>query len=228
MSGLSAAEAKVLFAGELLSCFIEARDARGCVCFGGRWGRGRGRGNGGAGKRSLGSVGAGGFGFARVGVVELNEILLNPARASDELGQCGGGPEVEELGRERGKELVAEFSDGGTGVLITPKLDIAFVPLGQERVNCVVGFHYETIHGSQSSSVFVRVLETIVEQVDGSRNVVCLGFSFINGVIQDVGRDTSQPPGHVQDAGLRRREQAGAHLELAKDCTLPVLAPLAI
>ena len=39
----------------------------------------------------------GGFGFARVGVVELDEILLNPACAFDELGQCRGRPEVEEL-----------------------------------------------------------------------------------------------------------------------------------
>ena len=100
-------------------------------------------------------------------MVELNEVLLNPACAFDELGLCGGEPEVEELGREGSRELVPEFGDGGTGVLITAKLDIELVPLGQERVNCVVGFHDETIHGSQSSSVFVRVLETIVEQVEG-------------------------------------------------------------
>ena len=47
-------------------------------------------------------------------------------------------------------------------------------------------------------------------------------------MIQDVGCDTRQPGGHVQDAGLRRRIQAGAHLELAQDCTLPVLVQLAI
>ena len=167
MSGLSAAEAEGLFAGELLSCFIKARDARVGVCLGGRWGRGRGRNNRGARKGSSGSIGARGFGFARVGVVELDEILLNPGCAFNELGQCGGGPEVEEFGREGRGELVAEFGDGGTGVLIAAKLDIDLAPLGQERVNCVVGFHDKTIHGSQSSSVFVRVLETIVEQVEG-------------------------------------------------------------
>ena len=69
MSGLSAAEAKVLFAGELLSCLIEARDARGCVCLWGNLGRGRGRNSGGAGKGSSGSIGARGFGFAGVRVV---------------------------------------------------------------------------------------------------------------------------------------------------------------
>ena len=89
-----------------------------------------------------------GFGFARMGVVELNEILLNPACAFDELGQCGGGPEVEELGHEGSGELVAEFGDGGTGVLIRAKLDIELVPLGQERVNRVICFHDEKIHGS--------------------------------------------------------------------------------
>ena len=130
-------------------------------------GRGRGRNSGGAGKGNSGSIGARGFGFARVGVVELNGILLNTACAFDELGQCGGGPEVEELGREGCAELVAEFGDGGTGVLIAAKLDIELVPLGQERVNCVVGFHDKTIHGSQSSSIFVQVFETIVEQVEG-------------------------------------------------------------
>ena len=124
MSGLSAAEAEVLFAGELLGCFIEARDARVCVCLGGRWGRGRGRNNGGAGKGSSGSIGARGFGFARVGMVELDEILLNPACAFDELGQCRGRPEVKELGREGRGELVAKFGDGGTGLLITAKLNI--------------------------------------------------------------------------------------------------------
>ena len=47
-------------------------------------------------------------------------------------------------------------------------------------------------------------------------------------MVQDVGRDTCQPRGHVQDARLRRRIQAGAHLELVKDYTLPVLVQLAI
>ena len=46
-------------------------------------------------------------------------------------------------------------------------------------------------------------------------------------MVQDVGRDTSQPRGHVQDARLRRWVQAGAHLELVKYCTLPVLVQLA-
>ena len=86
MAGLSAAEAEVLFAGELLSRFIETGDARGPVSLGGRLGRGRGRSNGGAGKGSSGSIRAGGFGFARVGVVELDEILLNSACSFDELG----------------------------------------------------------------------------------------------------------------------------------------------
>ena len=167
MAGLSAAEAEVLFAGKLLSCFIEAGDARGCVCLGGRLGRGRGRSNGGAGKANSGSGGARGFGFARVGVVELNEVLLNPAWAFDELGQCGSGTEVEELGREGSGEFVAEFSHSRTGVLIAAKLDIELVPLGQERVDCVVGPHDKTIHGSQRSSVLVRVLETIIKQEEG-------------------------------------------------------------
>ena len=155
MSGLSAAEAEVLFAGQLLSCFIEARDARVRVFLGGKWGRGRGRNNGGAGKGSSGSIGARGFGFVRVGMVELDEILLNPACAFDELGQCGGGSEVGELGREGGRELVAEFGDGGTGVLVTAKLDIELVSLGQERVNRVIGLHDETFQGGQRSSVLV-------------------------------------------------------------------------
>ena len=54
MAGLSAAEAEVLFAGEFLGCFFEARDARGCVRLGGNVGRGRGRNLGGAGKGSSG------------------------------------------------------------------------------------------------------------------------------------------------------------------------------
>ena len=139
MSRLSAAEAEVLFAGEMLGCFIETRNARGCACLGARCGRGRGRNNGGAGKGNSGSVCARGFQFARVGLIELDQVLLNPACAFDELGQCGGRSEVEELGREGGGKLVAEFSDGGMGVLIAAKLDIELVPLGQERVNCVVG-----------------------------------------------------------------------------------------
>ena len=124
MSGFSAAEAEVLFAGELLGCLIQARDARVCVCLGGRWGRGRGRNKGGVGKGNSGSVCARGFRFTRVRVIELDQVLLNPACAFDELGQCGGGPEVEELRRDRGGELVAKFGDGGMGVLITAKLDI--------------------------------------------------------------------------------------------------------
>ena len=47
-------------------------------------------------------------------------------------------------------------------------------------------------------------------------------------MVQDVSCDASQPRGHVQDARLGRRIQAGAHLELATDCTLPVLVQLAI
>ena len=124
MAGLSAAEAEVLFAGELLSCCVEAGDASGCLRFGGRLGRGRGRDNGGAGKGNSGSVGARGFGFAGMGVVELDEVFLNPACAFDELGHCGSGPEVKELIRDRGGELVAKFVDGGTGLLITAKLNI--------------------------------------------------------------------------------------------------------
>ena len=100
MSGFSAAEAAVLFAGELLGCFIEVRIARVCVCSGGRWGRGRGRNNGGAGKGISGSGGARGFGFARMVVVELDEVLLNLVCAFDELGRCGSGPEVKELRRD--------------------------------------------------------------------------------------------------------------------------------
>ena len=123
MSWLSAAEAEVLFAGELLGRLIEARDARGCVCLGGNLGRGRGRNSGGAGKGSSSSIGARGFGVAGVRVVELDEILLNPACAFDELGQCRGRPEVEEPRRQRGGELVAEFGYCGTGVLVTAKLD---------------------------------------------------------------------------------------------------------
>ena len=97
MSGLSAVEAEVLFAGELLGCFIKAMDARGCVFLGGYVGRGRGRNSTGAGKGSSGSIGARRFGFVKVGVVELDEILLNPACTFDELGQFRGRPEVEEL-----------------------------------------------------------------------------------------------------------------------------------
>ena len=155
MAGLFAAEAEVLFAGELLCCFIEAREARGCVRLGGNVGGGRGRTRGDAGKGSSGSIGAGGFGLAGVRVVELDEILLNSACVFDELGQCRGRPEVEELRRERGGELVAEFGDGVTGVLVTANLDIELVPLGQERVNRVVGLHDETFHGGQRSSVLV-------------------------------------------------------------------------
>ena len=130
LCGFSAAEGEVLFTSELISCFIEATDARGCVCSGGRWGRGRRRNGGGAGKENLGSVCASSFRFASVRLIELDQVPLNPARAFHELGQCGGRPEVEELGRERGRELVAEFGDGGTGVLITAKLDINLVPFG--------------------------------------------------------------------------------------------------
>ena len=129
--------------------------------------RGRGRCRGGAGKGSPGSVGAREFQFARVRVIELHEVLLNPASTFDELGQCGGGPEVEELGRDRGRELVAEFCDGGTGVPVVAKLDIELVPLGQKGVNRVVGLHDKTIHGSQCSSIFVRVLEAVVKQEEG-------------------------------------------------------------
>ena len=100
-------EAEVLFAGELLGCFIEARDARVCVCLGGRWGSGRGRNNGSLGKGNSGSVCASRFQFARVRLIELDQVLLNSACAFDELGHCGGRPEVEELGREGGGELVA-------------------------------------------------------------------------------------------------------------------------
>ena len=96
-------------------------------------------------------------------MVELAEILLNPACAFNELGQCRGRPEVEELRCESGWELVVEFGDGGTGVLVTAKLDIELVPLGQERVNRVVGLHDETLHGGQRSSVLVRVQEAVAK-----------------------------------------------------------------
>ena len=167
MSGLSAVEAEVLFPGELLGCFIEARDARGFVCLGGSLSRGRGRSNGGAGKGSSGSIGARGFRFARMKVIELDQVLLNPACAFDELGQCGGRSEVEELGCETGRKLVAEFGDSGTRVLIAAKLDIELVPLGPERVNRVVGPHDETFHGGQCSSILVPVLEAVVKQEEG-------------------------------------------------------------
>ena len=87
-------------------------------------GRGKGRSNGGMGKGNSVSGGARGFGFARMGVVELDEVLLNPACGFDELGQCGSGPAVKELRRDRGGELVAKFGDGGTDVFITARLDI--------------------------------------------------------------------------------------------------------
>ena len=167
MSGLSAVEAEVLFVGELLGCFIEARDAKVCVCLGGRWGRGRERNNKGAGKANSGSVCARGFRFARVGLIELDQVLFNPGCAFDELGQCGSRPEVEELGRERSGELVAKFGDGRTGVLIAAKLDVELVPLGQERVNSVVGLHGETFDGGQRSPVLVQVLEAVVKQEEG-------------------------------------------------------------
>ena len=48
-----------------------------------------------------------------------------------------------------------EFGDGGTGGLVTAKLVIELVPLGQERVNRVVGLHDEMFHGGQRSSVLV-------------------------------------------------------------------------
>ena len=98
-----------------------------------------------------------------MGLIELDQVLLNPACSFDELGQCGGRSEVEELGGERGGELVAEFSDGRTGVLITAKLDVELVPLGQERVNRVIGPHDETFYGGQRSSILVRVLEAVVK-----------------------------------------------------------------
>ena len=107
------------------------------------------------GKRNSGSVCVGRFQFARVRLIELARVLLNPAYAFDELGQCGGRREVEELGRERPGELVVDIGDGGTGVLITAKLHIELVPLGQQRVNRVVGLHDETFHGGQRTSVLV-------------------------------------------------------------------------
>ena len=103
------------------------------------------------------------FQFARIRLLELDLDLLNPACAFDELGQCGGSPEVEELGREGGGELVAEFRDGGTGVLIRPKLDIELVPLDQEGVNRVVGLDDKTFHGGERCSVLIRVLEAVVK-----------------------------------------------------------------
>ena len=92
MSRLSAAEAEILFMGELLCCLIEVRYSRGCVCFRGGLDRGTRRGKRGAGKGSSGSVGARGVGFTRVRVVELIEVLLKPACAFNELGQYRGGP----------------------------------------------------------------------------------------------------------------------------------------
>ena len=86
-------------------------------------------------------------------MIELDQVLLNPACTFDELGQCGGRPEVEELGHEGGRKLVVEFGDGGTGDLITAKVDIELVRLGQEHVTRVVGLHDDTFHGSQHSSV---------------------------------------------------------------------------
>ena len=41
-------------------------------------------------------------------------------------------------------------------------------------------------------------------------------------MVKDVGCDTSQPPGYLQDARHGRRIQAGAPLEFAMDCKLPV------
>ena len=100
-------------------------------------------------------------------MIELDEVLLNPASVFDELGQHGSRPEVVELGRDWGEELVVEFSDGGTGVLVVAKLDIELVPLGQKCVNCVVGLHGKMIHGSQCSSVLVRGVEAVVKQEEG-------------------------------------------------------------
>ena len=116
---------------------------------------------------SSGSFGTRWFIFARVRVVELNEVVLNPACEFDELGQCGGGPEVEKLGREEGKKLVAESGDSGTGVLITEKIDIELDPLGQECFNHVVGPHDKTFLGGQRSPELVQVPEAVVKQEEG-------------------------------------------------------------
>ena len=131
ISGLSAAEAEVLFAGELLGCFIKARDARGCVCLEGRLGSGRGRSNVGAGKGNLSTVGARGFGFARVRVIELDEVLLNPVCTFNELSQCGGRPEVEKLGREGGGKLVADLLTAGREFLSRPSLILSLFHLAK-------------------------------------------------------------------------------------------------
>ena len=96
-------------------------------------------------------------------MIELDQVPLNQACAFDELGQCGGRPEVEELGHERGRELVVKFGDGRTGALIAAKLDVKHVPLGQERVNSVVGLHDKMFHRGQRSPVLVRVLEAVVK-----------------------------------------------------------------
>ena len=103
----------------------------------------------------------------RVGLIELVQVLLNPACAFDELGQYGGRPEAEELGRERGGEHVAKLCEGRSGVPIAAKLDVELVPLGQERVNSVVGLHDKTFNGGQRSPVLVRVLEAVFKQEEG-------------------------------------------------------------
>ena len=100
-------------------------------------------------------------------MIELDEVLLNPASAFDKLGQFGSGPEVEELVGAGSGKLVAKFGDGGTGVLMVAKLDDKLIPLGQKRVNSVIGLHDETFHGGQHSSVLLQVLEAVVKQVEG-------------------------------------------------------------
>ena len=83
MSRLSAVDAEVLFAGELLGCFIETRDARGCVWLGGSLGRGRGRSNGGAGNGSSGSIGARGVWICHIRKNHNSRLVA--LRASDAL-----------------------------------------------------------------------------------------------------------------------------------------------
>ena len=79
-------------------------------------------------------------------MIELDEVLLNPASTLDELGLCGSGPEVEELVRKGGGMLLSKFGEGGTGVLLVAKLDVELVPLGQECVNSVVSLQDKTFN----------------------------------------------------------------------------------
>ena len=143
--------------GALLGCLIEARDEWDCVCLGASLGRGRGRSSGGAGRGNSCSIGPRGFRFARVGSIKLDDVLLNPACALGELGQCGSRPEVGKLDVREVGSLLRNALTAGQELLLRSRVMLSSFHLAKNVSTVSLTF---MMRGSMAAKAFPYLSES--------------------------------------------------------------------